>query len=135
MVDIAQQLAQLMSVLEEAGLETLVMGGHAVRYYGIQRTTVDYDLVTSASTTQDVRDKILASPALKDALEGPSWRPNDFVRFEIGKLPNGREEWLEFWLHNHLLPDFNKLRPRAERGTYGGRELNFIALPDLIRSK
>jgi hypothetical protein len=29
------------------GIDSLVMGGHAVRYYGIDRNTIDFDLVTS----------------------------------------------------------------------------------------
>ena len=68
-------------------------------------------------------------------IEGPSWRPNDFRRFQIGRLPDGREEWLEFWRHNHLLPPFGELFARHEEGNYGGHRVHFFALPDLIRSK
>ena len=64
-----------------------------------------------------------------------TWRPEDFARFEIGRLPDGREEWLEFWLHNHLLPRFAELWLRHERGIYGDREIAFLSLSDLIRSK
>src|SRR5262249_61072 len=64
-----------------------------------------------------------------------SWRPNDFRRFQIGTLPSGREEWLEFWRANHLLPPFAELFSRREQGVYGGRTLSFLSLPDLIRSK
>ena len=56
-------------------------------------------------------------------------------RFEVGRLPDGREEWLEFWRRNHLLPDFAESWARQERGPYGGNELGFLALEDLIRSK
>ena len=38
------RLAELLSILEEAGLECLVMGGHAVRFYGVGRNTVDFKL-------------------------------------------------------------------------------------------
>jgi hypothetical protein len=68
-------------------------------------------------------------------LEGPSWRPQSFRRFQIGRLPDGREEWLEFWLGNHLLPPFPELHARREQGLHGGRVLSFLALPDLMRSK
>ena len=37
-------------ILADAGIETLVMGGHAVRYYGVGRNTVDFDLVTAICT-------------------------------------------------------------------------------------
>jgi hypothetical protein len=63
------------------------------------------------------------------------WRGRDFARFEIGTLPDGREEWLEFWLRNHLLGDFSELKARAEIGTYGGEPVPFIGLSDLMRSK
>src|SRR5947209_8438653 len=54
---------------------------------------------------------------------------------QIGTLPSGREEWLEFWRENHLLAPFGELFSRREQGVYGGRSLAFLSLPDLIRSK
>ena len=44
--------------------------------------------------------------------EGPSWRPGSFRRFLLGQLPDGRDEWLEFWRTNHLLPPFAELYGR-----------------------
>jgi hypothetical protein len=82
-----------------------------------------------------VRDRINWITDLRNAREGPSWRPNDFVRFEIGKLPDGREEWLEFWVRNHLLPDYVELASRKEIGVYGGETISFLSLADLLRSK
>jgi hypothetical protein len=67
--------------------------------------------------------------------EGPTWRPQDFRRFQVGRLADGREEWLEFWRANHLLAPFTELFARREDGAYGGRTLSFLGLPDLIRSK
>jgi hypothetical protein len=37
-------LAELVAELEGAGISCLVMGGHAVRYYGLARHTNDVDL-------------------------------------------------------------------------------------------
>jgi hypothetical protein len=50
-------------------------------------------------------------------------------------LPDGHEEWLEFWRSNHLLPPFAEVHARREEGSYGGRMLAFLSLADLIRSK
>jgi hypothetical protein len=113
------------------------MGGHAVRYYGVGRNTKDFDFYVSASSVDEVRERLAQAeiPAEFPPREGPSWRHGDFARFEIGRLPDGHEEWLEFWLHNHLLPDFAQTWSHQERGTYGGRELGFLSLEDLIRSK
>jgi hypothetical protein len=60
---------------------------------------------------------------------------NAFRRFRIGTLQDGRDEWLEFWKENHLLAPFEELRCRAERGPYGGREVKFIGLEDLIEKR
>jgi hypothetical protein len=130
-----ERLAQLVAELESAALEYLVMGGHAVRYYRIDRNTVEFDFVAGVRSTAEIRERLSHSQLLKAAPDGASWRADDFTRFEIGRLPDGREEWLEFWIRNHLLPDFAELRSRAERGEYGGRTIAFISLSDLIRSK
>ena len=45
----ARRLAEIVSALEQVGLTVLVMGGHAVRYYGLDRNTIDYDLHLSPS--------------------------------------------------------------------------------------
>jgi len=39
-----ERLATLYGFITEAGVQALVMAGHAVRFYGVERTTVDYDL-------------------------------------------------------------------------------------------
>jgi hypothetical protein len=130
------RLAEIVTALEAVGLSCLVMGGHAVRYYGIERNTIDFDLHLSPACWKELPSLLgrsaLGGPAL---VEGPSWRPDAFRRFQIGRLPDGREEWLEFWSHNHLLPPFPDLHARREEGPYGGRLLSFLSLPDLIRSK
>lgn len=130
-----ERLAQIFRALADVGLDSLVMGGHACRYYGVDRNTVDYDFFTGADSTRAVRERLARSELLNGAIDGPSWRPDEFMRFEIGRLSDGREEWLEFWLRNHLLGDFAELASRIERGRYGGQEVAFIALPDLLRSK
>lgn len=131
------RLAEIVAALVQAGLDCLVMGGHAVRYFGVDRNTADFDLCVSAPSLDEVRKRLATADLFRDLAprEGPSWRPDDFARFEVGRLPDGREEWLEFWLRNHLLPSFAELKSRHERGSYGGRQLGFLSLPDLIRSK
>jgi hypothetical protein len=37
------RLAEIVAALEGAGVRCLVMGGHAVRYYGLSRNTIDFD--------------------------------------------------------------------------------------------
>jgi hypothetical protein len=131
------RLAEIVTALEGASVTCLVMGGHAVRYYGLSRNTIDFVLHLAPDSWEDLPVRLATTPlfANKPVLEGPSWRPHSFRRFQIGRLPDGREEWLEFWCGNHLLPPFSELYARREQGLYGGRVLSFLALPDLIRSK
>jgi hypothetical protein len=131
------RLADVVAALEAVGLTCLIMGGHAVRYHGLQRNTNDYDLHLSPDHWLDLPQLLRQIPLFSSSgvVEGPSWRPASFRRFQIGRLPDGREEWLEFWRENHLLAPFAELFARREEGLYGGRTLPFLALPDLIRSK
>lgn len=39
-----ERLAVIVTALESVGLSYLIMGGHAVRFYGLQRHTNDFDL-------------------------------------------------------------------------------------------
>lgn len=134
-----QRAAALAGALSALGLPALVMGGHAVRFYGIDRSTVDYDfcLALDRPMWDDLPALLHRSPTIATEwfCEGPSWRPAAFRRFVIGRLPDGREERLEFWRENHLLAPFDDLYARRQQGFYGGRRLDFLGLDDLIRSK
>jgi hypothetical protein len=138
MVNPADRLARVVTAIEEIAVPYLVMGGHAARYYGVERTTFDYDLHISVNDAiwSDL-GCLLSQLSLFAAgvPEGPSWRPRAFRRFLIGRLPDGREEWLEFWRQNHLLAPFDQLDARREEGSYGGRSISFLGLADLIHSK
>jgi hypothetical protein len=131
------RLARIVTELESVGLVCLVMGGHAVRYYGLRRDTNDFDLHLAPETWDELSTRVARTSLFlgKDVVDGPSWRPHAFRRFQIGRLPDGREEWLEFWYRNHLLAPFSELYARREEGPYGGRTMSFLSLPDLIRSK
>ena len=132
-----ERLASLVQALEASGISCLVMGGHAVRHYGLHRYTNDYDL-TLAPEGWDALPNSLAQTGLFPVgtlVEGNSWRPGAFRRFRIGTLANGQEEWLEFWRENHLLAPFPELYSRREVATYGGQPVPFLGLADLIGSK
>ena len=132
-----QRLAEIYAELGRLGLRALVMGGHAVRFYGVDRSTIDFDLVIALDVSEwrHLPRILAASPMLAASREGQSWRPDDFRRFEIGSLPDGRPERLEFWRRNHLLASFDALEARKVVGRYGGGEVGFLGLDDLIRSK
>ncbi len=136
-LNLEERLAAIVAELESVGLSCLVMGGHAVRFYGLQRHTNDFDLTLAPEGWANLADR-LARTALfpgTGPIEGNSWRPGAFRRFLLGNLAAGQEEWLEFWRGNHLLAPFPELFARREVGASGGRDLPFLSLPDLIRSK
>lgn len=132
-----ERLGEIVTALESVGVSCLVMGGHAVRFYGLARNTNAFDLNVSPDQWHDLAERLGRTPLFggQPPAEGPSWRANAFRRFRIGILADGKDEWLEFWRENHLLPPHADLLTRAERGRYGGREIAFLGLPDLIRSK
>lgn len=131
------RLGEIITALESVGLACLVLGGHAVRFYGLARNTNDFDLHVSPDHWGDLAERLRRTPLFggRVPVEGPSWREGAFRRFRIGTLADGRDEWLELWRANHLLAPFAELLVRAERGRYGTREIVFLGLPDLIRSK
>lgn len=131
------RLGEIVTALESVGLTCVVMGGHAVRFYGLARNTNDFDLHISADHWDDLAERLRRTPLFggRAPVEGPSWRKGAFRRFRTGTLPDGRDEWLELWRANHLLAPFADLLARAERGWYGTREIVFLGLPDLIGSK
>src|SRR5262245_20231616 len=113
------------------------MGGHAVRHYGIDRSTLDFDfhLALEPAAWATLASTLTSAPAIGVVRQGDSWRPDDFQRFVIGTLADGREERLEFWRRNHLLGPWTDLLGRQEQGGYGGANVAFLGLDDLTRSK
>ena len=59
-----ERLAEIMAALEDVGLTCLVMGGHAVRFYGVQRTTVDFDLHVMPDAWGELAGRLAASLAV-----------------------------------------------------------------------
>lgn len=133
----AHRLALVFHSLAEAGVPSLVMGGHAVRHYGVRRDTGDIDLHLSPDVWDDLPARLARSAlfARRAVREGLSLRPHCFRRFLLARARDGRAEWLDFWRGNHLLRPYPELLARREEGPYGGRTLPFLGLSDLIRSK
>jgi hypothetical protein len=136
-VSATPRLLEITDALTEAGIAFLIMGGHAVRHYGVDRNTLDFDFAVSLNEARDLQSRLERTRLFgrHGLTEGAGWRRSDFRRFQIGVLPSGREEWLEFWFRNHLLAPFSELYARREEAVEGGRQRPYLSLPDLIRSK
>jgi hypothetical protein len=129
------RLIEVVGALNHAGIRFLIMGGHAVRYYGIDRNTSDFDFHIGLEGAEGLESRLKLTQAFgpSGVVASTSWRGDDFFRFEIGKLPNGREEWMEFWVRNHLLPPFDELYGRREEQVVSNNVLSYLALADLIQ--
>jgi hypothetical protein len=59
-----ERLAFLYGTLRDLGLPCLVMGGHAVRFYGVDRVTIDYDMhvALDESVWSGLREELLRAP-------------------------------------------------------------------------
>ncbi len=138
-MNVPDRLAEIVAALRSLEGRFLVMGGQAVRHYGVDRNTLDYDLHLSVDQAATLLGRLqtegLPGVAAGPLAEGASWRARAFRRFQIGVLPDGRAEWLEFWLHNHLLPAFDELWSRREEREWRGVIVPYLGLDDLLRSK
>ena len=56
------RLAEIMGALDDVGLKCLVMGGHAVRFYGLDRNTVDFDLHLAPNCWDDLSRRLSLTP-------------------------------------------------------------------------
>lgn len=131
-----ERCARIVGELLRQGVPCLIMGGHAVRFYGVERGTSDYDLAVADSAWAGLTDCVSRLAIVRGpSREGESWRPRDFRRYVVGSLEDGREERVEFWRHNHLLAPWDELFARRRIGRYSGAELPFLGLNDLVRSK
>src|SRR5260370_392622 len=118
-----ERLAFIVEALGRVGITCLVMGGHAVRFYGVSRNTRDFDLHLSPECWSDLRDRLERSPLAggQPLIEGPSWRAGAFRRFQIGWLPDGQEEWLAISRAHHLPGPFARKHTPPAKEPYGAR--------------
>jgi hypothetical protein len=55
-MNVVEHLAEIVSALNALQIPHLVMGGHAVRYYGFSRETNDHDLCIPAEAGQNLAE-------------------------------------------------------------------------------
>jgi hypothetical protein len=57
---------QVVAALQQAGFEPLVMGGHAIRYYGVGRNTVDFDFHLPLESARSLESRLLQTERESD---------------------------------------------------------------------
>lgn len=109
--------------LPAAGVEFLMIGGHAVNHYGYSRATIDIDFMIAASDVETVRS------IMKNAGFSNVSHSENVVFFSNPNLPI-RVDFLQVDQETML-----ELLNRSRRIEYGGQELKVPCLENLIAMK
>ncbi len=126
-----RELAELQFELAENGIRSLVMGGQAVRYYDLNRTTDDFDFYVSPESGASVERWL----ATRQVIEIDVSRESTVRRFQFQSQRNAHELKLKLWYGGRLFPAFSDAYQRREHGAYGDRPCDFLSINDLIQTK
>lgn len=129
---LSDDFRDFLTCLNEAGVEYLVVGGHAVAYHGYFRPTRDMDIWVDVSEHNATRLVKAVTTFFGGRLEGLScdWflDPENVTRF--GAIPNLIE----------ILPrisggEFQAAYERRVDANVDGQNVKFISLQDLLANK
>lgn len=109
--------------LPEAGIEFVMIGGHAVNHYGYSRATIDIDFMIAA------RDMSMVRSLMKDSGFSNISESKNVVFFEHPNLPY-RVDFLQIDSGS-----MQKLLAHAAQIDYAGISLKVPSLKDLISMK
>jgi predicted nucleotidyltransferase len=122
---------ELLRLLEENGVEYMIVGGYAVAYHGYPRFTKDLDIffrVTEENITR-IRTTLVAFGFREEDLP-----PNAFSAagnvLTFGVAPVRVDQ-----LNEIDGITYETAKDQIVRGTYGGVEVTFIGFDDLVRNK
>lgn len=132
-------LEQIAAVLQEAGVEFIVIGGQAETIHGSARVTFDVD-ICYRRTRENLQRLATALQSLEPTLRNaPPDLPFqiDAVSLALGENFTFGTKLGDLDLLGYLEPigGYEQLIDRAERVGAGRFELNVIALDDLIKIK
>jgi hypothetical protein len=79
-MSVVQHLTEIVAALNALQIPYLVMGGHAVRYYGFNRATTDHDLHIPARVGAQLTDLLRKTSLFVGGppVEAATWRGEDF---------------------------------------------------------
>lgn len=130
-MNIHPDFEELLRLLEERGIEYMIVGGYAVAYHGYPRFTKDIDLFFRLTRENALR--------LRLALVAFGFREEDLPLdafttagsvLTFGTVPTRVD------LINEIDGvTYDEARPNVVRGKYGDVEVTFIGLADLIKNK
>ena len=129
---LSDDFREFLTCLNEAGVEYLVVGGHAVAYYGYVRPTRDMDIWVAVSDKNAEKLVHAVKTFFGAALDGlsPQWFLDSENVTRFGAVPNLIE----------ILPkisggEFASAYARRVTAEVDGQKINMICLDDLIVNK
>ena len=130
-MNIHPDFEELLRLLEEHGVDYMIVGGYAVAYHGHPRFTKDIDLFfdTTQENVDRLRKALIAFGFPERGLPPDAFTTKGNV-LTFGVIPTRVD----------LINDIDGVtyataRRNAVRGTYGGVQVTFIGFEDLIRNK
>lgn len=129
---LSEDFRDFLTCLNDAGVEYLVVRGHAVAYYGYVRPTRDLDVWVAVSPENADRLVRAVKAFFGDALSGlsPEWFLDAENVTRFGAIPNLIE----------IIPtisggEFAASFARRVKAIIDGEQVNLISLDDLIANK
>jgi predicted nucleotidyltransferase len=129
-MDASPILARIARLLEEHGLEAIVVGNAAAALQGAPVTTVDIDFFYRR-TPANLRKLTAIARDLDAILLRPHYPASGLMR--IARDADGLQ--LDFMSQLDGIRSFEGVRRRAREVTFDGRALRVADLADIIRSK
>lgn len=126
-----RNFADLLRCFESNSVRFMILGGYAVNFYGVPRSTKDIDLWVAVDPT----NADLVSKSLVQFGFGASAVPAELFRQEKRVLAFGREPWRVDILTGPDGVDFEDCYQRRVVTEIDGLRVPFVALADLIRNK
>jgi predicted nucleotidyltransferase len=123
-------LTSVAGALAEAGLEAILIGNAAAALQGAPVTTLDFDFMFRATSTNLAKLKRFAG-----LLDAVILRPYYPVSNLYRVVNDERGLQVDFMSGIHGVKSFNSLRSRADQMEFGGRRLWVANLVDVIVSK
>jgi len=123
-------LERLASVLEEAGLEAILIGNAAAALQAAPVTTIDFDFLFR-KTPRNLQKLKAVARALDAVILRPYYPSSDL--FRLVRDEDGLQ--VDFMVAIHGVKSFAALRSRAHRVMFGNHPLWVADLEDILRSK
>jgi len=130
-MNIHPDFEELLRLIEEHGIEYMIVGGYAVAYHGYPRFTKDIDLFFRMTSENALR---LRQALVKFGFNEENL-PLDAFTTAGNVLTFGIAPARVDLLNEIDGVTFDEARPNAVRGRYGNVDVTFIGLADLVKNK